>query len=149
MQINLTHEGKAYVAWTPAQLTAAGVPHAPILDALKTALKAAIDYEAERQRLRWITPGAGQAMTYARKVEEAKVVQVADEADPEEFPLLAASIGIDGDDIEAVAATVLAMDTAWAQTGAAIEGARLGAKRDVDHAEDIAAAIAVSPAWPD
>lgn len=118
------------------------------LDGLKERLKAAVDTAAEAERLRYITPGAGQAMTYSRKVEEARAVQSADEPEADDYPLLAASIGIDGDDIEAVAATVLAMDTAWAQVGAAIERARLIAKRDIDAAADADAARAVSPSWP-
>lgn len=118
------------------------------LDVLKADLKAAIDAGAERERLRYITGGAGQAMTYARKVEEAKAVQAADEPDPADYPMLAASIGIDGEDIETVAATVLAMDAAWAQIGAAIEAARLTAKRLIDEAETVEAAQAVAPAWP-
>jgi len=148
MQLNLTHDGRDYAAWTPAQLIAAGVPEGRVLVAVRTALTFEIDNEAERQRQRWITPGAGQAMTYARKVEEAKAVQLAVEPDPADFPMLAASIGIDGDDIEAVAATVLAMDAAWAQTGAAIEAARLRAKRDIGEATTISAAQGVSPVWP-
>jgi len=118
------------------------------LVSLKDRLKRAIDEEAERQRLRWITPGAGQAMTYARKVEQAKAVLAAATPQPADFPMLAASIGIDGADLQAVAGTVLAMDAAWEQIGAAIEGARLGGKRAVDLADSVAAAEAVTIIWP-
>lgn len=118
------------------------------LAALKADLKAAIDVEAERQRLRYITPGAGQAMTYARKVEQARAAQADAEPEPEDYPLLAASIGIDGGDILAVAATVLAMDAAWEQIGAAIEAARLNGKRAIDLAETVEAARSVEVIWP-
>jgi hypothetical protein len=111
-------------------------------------LKRAIDAAAEAERLKYITPGAGQAMTYTRKVEEAKAVQAASDPRPVDFPLLAASIGIDGEDLQAVAATVLGMDAAWALIGAAIEGARLTAKRAVDDAESVEDARAVVPQWP-
>jgi len=148
MQLTLKHDDAHYYAATPAQLVALGVPEAVVLAAVKDARKAEIDAEAERQRLRWITPGAGQAMTYSRKVGEAKAVQAADEPEPADYPLLAASIGIDGEDIETVAATVIAMDAAWAQIGAAIEGARLAAKRAIDLAANAEAAAAVVPAWP-
>ncbi len=116
---------------------------------LKEQRKAAIDAEAERQRLRWITPGSGQAMTYSRKVDQAKAVLAATNPQPEDYPMLAASIGIDGADIVAVAATVIAMDDAWEQIGAAIEMARLGGKRAVDLAETVEAVSVVSIAWPE
>lgn len=116
------------------------------LGELKQGLKIAVDAGAETERLRYITGGAGQAMTYARKVDQARAVQAM--ADPVDFPLLSASIGIDGEDIQAVAATVLAMDAAWELIGAAIEAARLGAKRAIDLAETAEDARAVVPAWP-
>jgi len=119
------------------------------LGKLKTALKASIDAEAEHQRLRYITPGAGQAMTYARKVEQAKAALAATDPQPEHYPMLAASIGIDGADIAAVATTVIAMDAAWEQIGAAIEMARLAGKRAIDLAESAEAARAVVVVWPE
>jgi hypothetical protein len=118
------------------------------LAALKDRAKAQIDAEAERQRLRWITPGAGQAMTYARKVEQAKAVLAAVDPQPADYPMLAASIGIDGADIVGVANTVVAMDAAWEQIGAAIEAARLTAKQEIDGAGSVAAVEAVEVVWP-
>ncbi|WP_449255193.1 hypothetical protein [Bosea sp. (in: a-proteobacteria)] len=115
---------------------------------LKERRKSEIDAEAERQRLRWITPGAGQAMTYARKVEQAKAVLVDHDSMPADYPMLAASIGIDGADLLAVANLVIAMDQSWEQIGAAIEQARLGAKKAVDAAGTISAANAVEVIWP-
>ncbi|MBN9430804.1 MAG: hypothetical protein J0I45_00020 [Bosea sp.] len=120
------------------------------LAALKAALCAAIDAEAERQRLRFITPGAGQAMTYARKLEEAKTATIDPSPTAEAYPLLAASLGIDGDDVAAVAAVVIAMDAAWTSIGAAIEAARLAGKKTVKDAADEAGARAAAAAveWP-
>lgn len=117
---------------------------------IKAALKSGVDSAAETERLRYITPGTGQAMTYQRKVEEAK--QALADADPsaESYPLLATSVGIDGDNIAAVATVVLGMDAAWAQIGAAIEHIRLTAKKAIDDAADEATARAVVEqlAWP-
>ncbi|HWJ72604.1 MAG TPA: hypothetical protein VNX29_05485 [Kaistia sp.] len=119
------------------------------LDALKTSLRTAIDAEAERQRLRYITAGAGQAMTYARKTEEAKAASADATPTAEAYPLLAASVGIDGADIAAVAAVVLAMDAQWSVIGAAIEAARLSAKKAVTEAADEATArSAAVVTWP-
>lgn len=125
-------------------------PAVPEVDlaTLKQWRKASIDAEAERERLRYITPGSGQAMTYARKVEQAKAAQADADPEPDDYPLLAASIGIDGVDVLAVAATVLAMDAAWEQIGAAIEAARLNGKRAVDLAETVEAVRAIGVVWP-
>ncbi len=119
------------------------------LAALKAALRAGIDAEAELQRLRYITGGAGQAMTYARKTEEAKAASVDLAPTAEAYPLLAASVGIDGADIAEVAAVVLAMDAQWSIIGAAIEAARLAAKKAVSDAGDEASARAAAVVtWP-
>lgn len=134
-----THDGDAFASPPPPQID---------LAALKALLKQEIDTAAEAERLKYITPGAGQAMTYARKVEQAKAAQADADPEPGDYPLLAASIGIDGGDVLAVAATVLSMDAAWEQIGAGIEAARLNGKRAVDLAETAEAARAVEVIWP-
>lgn len=122
------------------------------LDALKNSLKAAVDEAAEAERLKYITPGAGQAMTYQRKVEEGRrviaTVAASDEIDAADYPLLSASVGIDGNTLADVAQLVIQMDAAWAQVGAAIEAVRLGAKKAIGEANSEAAAMAVHPVWP-
>ncbi|UHD45345.1 hypothetical protein LUX29_20510 [Aureimonas altamirensis] len=121
------------------------------MDRRKAALSQAIDDRAEAERLRWITPGAGQAMTYARKVEEAKAVQSATSPKAADYPMLAASIGLDGKTIKEVADTILEMDAAWATVGAAIEKRRLQLKHNVVNAEDGSALDSVDPnsGWPE
>ncbi|MFC5423790.1 hypothetical protein ACFPOB_30140 [Bosea eneae] len=148
MPITLTHAGLRFFAASSEQLVSAGVPAEIVLAAVKEVRKAEIDDEAERQRLRWITGGAGQAMTYTRKVEQARAALAA--ADPQlaDYPLLAASIGIDGPDIVSVANVVVGMDAAWEQIGAAIESARLAAKQAIAGAPDEAAVLVVQPVWP-
>lgn len=120
------------------------------LDAFKASLKSSVDAAAETERLKYITAGTGQAMTYQRKVDEAKQLQNDTAPTASNYPLLAASIGIDGANLQAVAAVILGMDAAWAQIGAQIERLRLTAKQAVDVAEDEAAAHAVVNAivWP-
>lgn len=139
--------------YVPAELAAAVSAidpddEGPYLARIKIDLKRAIDDAAEAERLRYITGGSGQAMTYARKVEEARAASADPAPSAANYPLLAASIGIDGPDVAAIAAVVLLMDAAWAQIGAAIEAARLGAKAAIDLAQTTAAARAVVPAWP-
>lgn len=113
-------------------------------------LKAAVDAAAESERQKYITQGAGQAMTYQRKLEEAK--RAAQESSPSasSYPFLAASIGIDGEDIAAVAQTVLSMDAQWALIGSAIEAERLRVKAAISAAETAEEAQAAFAAitWP-
>lgn len=120
------------------------------LDQIKAQLRRQVDMAAEAERLNYITGGAGQAMTYSRKVEEARACLAAAEPAPQDYPLLAATIGIDGADVVAVAQLVIAMDAQWTQIGAAIEAVRLGSKAAIDAADDEAAAraAAASVAWP-
>lgn len=126
----------------------------PVADlaAIKTALKQQIDAQAESERGKYLTAGAGQALTYQRKTQEALDYQAAvafeEEIDPAHFPMLAASLGIDGETLADVAAVVMAMDAAWAKIGAAIERARLSAKAAIDVAVDEETARAVVPVWP-
>lgn len=124
------------------------------LAALKADLKAAVDDAAERERLKYVTAGAGQAMEYQQAAAEAADLLSAIQFDPEfepdpaQFPMLAASIGIDGDTLAEVAATVNTMHTQWQAIGSAIRAARLTAKAAIDAAGDEAAAQAIKPAWP-
>lgn len=124
------------------------------LAALKAELKAAIDDAAERERLKYVTAGAGQAMEYQQAAAEAERLLAAVAADPDhepdpaDYPMLAASIGIDGDDLIEVATTVAGMHGQWQMIGAAIRAARLAAKTAIDAAADEAAARAVKAVWP-
>lgn len=102
-------------------------------DAISDAL-IEIDSQAEQQRLIHITPGVGQSMTYARKVEEAKAFI----ADPEgDYPMLSASVGIDGDSLEQVAQIILNLDYQWSLIGAHIESVRLAAKAGINAAKTV------------
>ncbi|UYT54514.1 hypothetical protein OHI65_09110 [Brucella sp. MAB-22] len=120
------------------------------LSQLKIHLKAKIDAEAENERLKYITPGNGQAMTYQQKVDEARAFKAAASPQSEDYPVLSSEIGITGPTLADVADTVLIAFSRWQQVGAAIESVRLGSKRDVDEAENEVAARAVLDviAWP-
>lgn len=136
------------------------VTEALTLAALKTHLDSRIDSDAEVVRLRYITPGAGMAMTYREKLEQAENVlaggQEAADALTEEdarsaYPTLAASIGIEASSLWACAQLVWAKYQAWAQVSHDIEKARLGGKSAVaassDHDSARAAYAAVT--WPE
>lgn len=126
-------------------------PPAPIpLDQIKTTIKASIDHNAEACRLKYITPGAGQAMTYQQKSDEAARYLVATSPSAADYPLLSAEVGVTAEDIAGVAAVVDAAFRQWQSIGSAIEAVRLRSKRDIDLAPDADAARAVFDAivWP-
>jgi hypothetical protein len=119
------------------------------LTRLKERRKAAIDAEAERQRLRWITPGAGQAMTYQAKVDEVRALAIdGEDPDPSHYPMLSAEVGITAATLQDVAGVVMAAYQQWQMIGATIEAIRLGAKRAVELAETVEDVAAIEIAWP-
>lgn len=122
---------------------------APTLPEAKDILKAQIDDEAESARLRYITGGAGQAMTYQQKAAEAAACL--SEVDPQsvDYPLLAAEIGITAETLLGVAQVVFEAHQGWRQVGGIIEALRLSAKQAVDSAEtEEGAQIAALVEWP-
>ncbi|MBB3944713.1 hypothetical protein GGQ73_000638 [Rhizobium skierniewicense] len=140
----------AQIGWsfTDGQFTPPHTP-APDLEEVKRNLKIQIDDDAEAARCQYITPGAGQAMTYQRKVDEAKLAVLENDPQSADYPMLAASLGIDGDAIKDIALLVLAMDAQWAIIGSAIERARQTAKEAVNASETVEAVqIAAQVVWP-
>lgn len=116
---------------------------------LKVRRKVDIDGEAERQRLRWITPGAGQAMTYQAKVDEARALAVeGEESDPSHYPMLSAEVGITAATLQEVGVVVMAAYQQWQAIGAAIEAVRLRGKQAVDQASTVEAVKAITVTWP-
>lgn len=133
----------------------------PTLSETKESLKLKVDAAAETERLKYITNGVGQSMTYQTKFEQAvdySKKYAAHTADPKnvnppdenEFPLLQASIGIDGSSMIEVAETVTYAYAVWEKIGAAIEGIRLKAKAAIGDAktEEEAQAAFASIKWP-
>ena len=117
---------------------------------IKTALRQAVDALAETEHLKYITPDHGQAMTYQQKVAETQAFNVTTSPQAADYPLLSSEVGITTPTLGEVVDIVLAAYAQWQQIGAAIEGIRLRAKRDIDAAENEAAARAVMDAivWP-
>lgn len=117
---------------------------------VKAGLKAKIDAAAEAERLRYITGGAGQAMTYQRKADEARACLTATDPMPADYPMLAAEIGISAEDLAGVAQIVNAAYEAWLAVGSQIEAERLGTKAAIDAATTVeeASAAAEAVVWP-
>ncbi|WP_354442417.1 hypothetical protein [Methylobacterium sp. 1973] len=131
----------------------------PELADIKTALKAEVDAKAEALRLTLITAGSGQAMEYQEAYAQAKAaLAVSGAIEPSDYPMLAATIGVDIDpktgkpaaDVLGVARSVKAAYEAFLQVGAAIRGTRLLAKAEIDAASDVGHAQVIFTAikWP-
>ena len=127
--------------------------------ALKAKLKLEVDDAAERTRLRYITPGVGQSMTYLEKHNQAIAVEALGEAAANalseqdrsaQFPTLAASVGIEVPTLWACAQLVILKYEAWAALSHVIERTRLLGKKSISDASDAAAAQAAyeAIAWP-
>ena len=133
----------------------------PTLDETKEALKARVDEAAESERLKYITAGVGQSMTYTEKFKQAvdySKKYTAHANDPKNEPgpneadylLLKAGLGIDGKTLIEVAETVTYAYAIWQQIGAAIEATRLEGKAAIENAKtaDDAQAVFASIKWP-
>lgn len=131
------------------------------LDETKEALKARVDEAAENERLKYITAGVGQSMTYTEKFNQAvdySKKYAAHEQDPKNAPepneadylLLKAGLGIDGKTLIEVAETVTYAYAIWQKIGAAIEATRLESKAAIENAKTAEEAQAVFAAikWP-
>ncbi|MBB3608682.1 hypothetical protein [Rhizobium sp. BK602] len=133
-----------------AECDAALQPATETLAQLKDRLRSLVDAEAEAERLKYITPGVGQSMTYQQKAAEASRYLAATDPDAADYPLLSAEVGITAEDIAGVAAIVDAAFRQWQAIGSAIEAVRLGAKAQITAAADADAANVAYAAisWP-
>jgi len=111
------------------------------LDVLRAVLWARIDSEAEVVRQRFLTPGAGQAMTYQRKEAEARAWTADNSA---AAPMLHAEAPARGMTVEALAAEVIGLADQWVAVGAAIEALRMGGKKAVTDAQTLGDIVAAS-----
>jgi len=124
----------------------------------KSELRKKVDDDAERERLRYITPGAGMAMTYQEKKDQAVAVIAMGETAANalasngaaEFPTLSASVPVEASSLYAAAQLVISRYEAWAALSRLIETARMNGKKAISDASDAAAAQAAYEAitWP-
>jgi hypothetical protein len=114
-----------------------------------------VDATAETARLGWLTPGAGQALVYNQKREEAQAFLAlyptppAPEPDGSDWPLLSHEVGPTLPSLFAVATAVLAIADVWTDAAGQIEDLRLSAKRAIAEASTPAEAWSLaSIVWP-
>lgn len=121
----------------------------PSLDVLKQQAARKVDTEAEQQRQRYLTPGAGQALVYEQKRAEAARMADDPAPDPAAYPLLAVEVGITAPTLVEVGASVRSTAAAWTAAAAAIEAVRLAAKTAIAAAQTPPAIRAAADVtWP-
>lgn len=103
-----------------------------------------IDIECGQFRARFITTTPGQEMTYLEKERQARAWLADADPDDADYPMLAAEAAARGLSMSAQVDLVIAQADAWRQLGAAIEGARMGAKAAVQAATTEADKIAAA-----
>ena len=116
---------------------------APSLAKLAATMQAKIDAEAEATRLLFITPGAGQMMSYIQKREEASAWTLDNNA---VTPVISAEAAALGKTVAEIVADVQASAALWIAGEALINATRLGAKKalsEADNIPDIVAAAAI------
>lgn len=116
----------------------------------KETAKLKVDAAAEAARLRVVTPGSGQAMTYLRKADAATAFLAGDTLSDQQLQRLedeAARLGIT---VQQAAETLAATAAAWEGLDATIDNIRLVAKLNIDNATTGAAVDAVlsTLSWP-
>jgi hypothetical protein len=144
--------GELLTEWLVADVKNIVTPFAdaPTLDKYKEGVKRQIDADAERARLLFVTAGSAQAGVYLAKYEEAVTIQADPNPSPAEYPLLAASIGVDGATLEEVAASVRGLNLQWRYVAGVIERVRLQSKHQIKLASNMAQVQAIKSAvvWP-
>ena len=140
--------------WSAADLAAIGLrervplpPAPPDLETERARFLRRVDSDAENVRLKYITDGAGQAMTYQEKADQAKELvglgQAAVNAMTAQdlqsnYPTVAASVGIEASTAWDVADLVDQKRLFWRQKSYEIEARRLGGKKAIGDATTVA-----------
>ncbi|TCP30685.1 hypothetical protein [Sphingomonas sp. BK235] len=116
------------------------------LEVLRTFACRKVDQSAEALRMRFLTPGAGQAITYTRKEAEARAWSIDNSV---AVPFLTREAAARSMTLADLAAEVISQADAWVMVGAEIEGMRMGAKTSVAAAETFGAIVAAAELqWP-
>ncbi len=104
---------------------------------VKDEAKNQVDQTAESARLRYVTPGSAQAMTYTEKAEEASVYITAGyPVDLTPFPFIQAEVNATGKANNQAADDIMAKKASWKIIGAQIEEKRIGGKVNIDASSD-------------
>jgi len=123
----------------------------PDIAKLATAAMADVDLTAEALRQRVLTQGSGQALAYKKKEEEALACLSDSSPSEEDYPFLAAEVGVTADTLLDVAQTVVDAANAWYAVGVELERLRLTAKKRLASATTAGeiASIVNGIEWPE
>lgn len=105
------------------------------IEMIKALAAKQVDRAAETVRLRFVSEGAGQMLTYTTKAAEARAY-LADSSSP--VPFLEAEAQARGMTVAALADEVAGMVEQWTAIGSRIEGSRMGAKAALTRATNLA-----------
>lgn len=115
---------------------AAYVPPVRVLPDVKASAKAEINQLAGEARSRFITVIPGQEMLYMEKKAEAVRWLEAQSPNLQDYPLLAAEVGLTAVDAPALANLWMQMAAQWSVAASIIEGMRLAYIANVNGAAD-------------
>lgn len=90
---------------------------------------------------RYLAAGPGAALVYQHKCAEAAALAKDLKPDPANYPLLAATVGIEGATLAAVAERVRAKEREWLAAAAAIERTRKTARQSIEQAATVDEAL--------
>jgi len=113
------------------------------LEDIKNMAKKAIDEQAEKVRLKFITPGDGQAMVYIAKEGEAKAYLANQDINHTLIPHVVTEAINNNSTLEDAANLIMTKANGWREVSSSIEDKRMQAKKAVDEAtttSEIAAA---------
>lgn len=113
----------------------------PPLDDVKLRAKSEIDTAAERVRLKYVTNGSGQALTYQEKAKQSDAFKAAGytPTDGTGFPFVQAEAVATGVTAQDAADFIIATRDQWVLKGSDIEEERTRGKKNVTDAADTAA----------
>ena len=145
-QLTVKPEGSVIYVLPNGTVGNRGPDGVPFLAPLRAHYTALIDAAAEAERLKYITAGYGQAMTYLAKSAEARAFM----ADPQAVtPFLSAEAEAMGATVAEIAAKVSEAEAAWRVIGGAIESVRMASKAAVAAAATLPAIVAAAEVeWP-
>lgn len=121
-------------------ITRSAESKAAVLAKAQASARARIDESITAARRLYITTLPGQEMIYQAKENEAKAYLVLDPepADLDEFPMLAAEVGVTAPTAYELAQIWLNMAAQWRAVAADLENLRLTAREEIDNATTVA-----------
>ena len=146
VQLTVKPEGSVIYILPNGTVGNRGPDGVPFLAPLRSHYMALIDAAAEVERLKYITPGYGQAMTYTAKSTEARALL----DDANAFtPFLSAEAEATGKSVAEIAVSVREAEAAWQTVGGAIEAVRIAGKAAVAAADTLPTIVAAAQVeWP-